>query len=121
MDDPAALAQAFKHKAAALRDVVRQHLRSAELRMGLEMLEMMPSDKMAASFYEYVAVPYASKIRAHDAAFFLNESTTPDHPMLTALRSAWGGLPADKQAAVWALLPLLCGLSKRYVDVAARA
>lgn len=117
MNSPAALSQAFKFKAAALRDIVREFL-PAELQMGMMLLEAMPADTMTAAFYEHVAVPYNERIKERDAAFFLSDQAGTD-PTLMALRAAWADLPEDKQAEVWGLLPLLCGISRKYVSVSA--
>lgn len=115
MDSPEALALAFKFKASALRDIVLPHL-PAELRMGMMLLEAMSAESMALAFYEHVAVPYTARIKARDADFFLSDSIGTD-PTLMALRAAWAGLPDDKKAEVWSLLPLLCGISNKFVKV----
>jgi hypothetical protein len=115
MNSPAALSQAFKFKAAALRDVVLEHL-PAELKMGMMLLEAMPADTMTVAFHDHVAVPYSDRIKERDADFFLSDKVGTD-PTLMALRAAWGDLPEDKQGEVWALLPLLCGISRKYISV----
>ena len=119
MNSPAALSQAFKFKAAALRDIVLPHL-PAELKMGMMLLEAMPAEAMTLAFNDHVAVPYSERIKARDADFFLSEQIGTD-PTLMTLRAAWGELPEDKQAEVWGLLPLLCGISRKYVSVSAAA
>lgn len=113
MHSPEALSQAFKLKAAALRDVVSPYL-PGDLRMGMMLLEAMTPEAMTAAFNDHVAVPYSDRIRARDAAFFMTDDALSADPTLVALKAAWTKLPPQGKEDVWALLPLLCGISKRY-------
>ena len=117
MDSPAALAQAFKYKAAVLKSTLEPYL-SPELQLGAMILDSMKPEFLVVGFYEHVVVPHEDRIKAKDADFFLSDASGTD-PTLLTLKSAWGKLPEQHRDEVWALLPLLTGISKRYVKIVA--
>jgi hypothetical protein len=115
MDSPAALSQAFKIKAAELRDVVYDDL-TPNLKTGLSLLEALSPDMMTRMFREHVAV-HSERIKARDADFFLSDATGSD-PLIATLKASWPTLDDSKKDQVWAVLPMLCNISKRYVRLA---
>ena len=113
MNSPVALAQAFKIKAAALRDIVAPYL-PGDLRLGMAVLEAMSAEKMTAMYHEHVAQPYSQLIAQKDAAFFLSDAVGTD-PILVALRASWADMPEKSHAEVFATLSTLVKISARYV------
>lgn len=114
---PAAVAAAFKVKAAALKEIVLPHL-TPEVRLGMLLVEALSPERMATAFHEHVARPYDGHIRERDSQFFMREDVGGGDPLIFALRASWRGMSADEHAQVWALLPQLCSISERYARVA---
>ena len=114
LNDPSKLAQAFKQKASELRDIVYDHL-PANLKAGLMVLEAMSPDVMTQMFNLHVAI-HGDKIKERDAAFFLSDDVCTD-PTLVTLRGCWPKLPEAKKDVIWAILKMLCNISRRYAKL----
>lgn len=115
MNSPVALAQAFKIKAASLRDIVAPYL-PTELRMGMVVLEAMPAERMVSMFHTHVATPYSASISAKDTAFFLSDAVGTD-PILVALRATWADMPEKTHEEIWGIMHTLDQVSRRFVKV----
>lgn len=115
--DIAQVAGIFKTKASELREALNPHF-TPEIRLVATLMEAMKPEMLCSAFYTHVCQPYAEKIKANDAAFFLNSDTlvegTQNDPTIVALKATWGQLDEDEHEDVWALLDQMCSLSARY-------
>ena len=116
--DTERIADIFKTKASELREALNPHF-TPEIKLVAAFMEAMKPEMLCSAFNTHVRQPYAEKIKAKDADFFLNSDSlvegSKNDPTIVALKATWGQLDEDDRDDVWALLDQMCSLSATYL------